>query len=230
MVLGISLIPASIADSSDPLGWEQSCASGDFNAYAAELGTNLVAAGLQNSVIRLGWEMNGSWEGDFMGTTTQEEGLWVSCFQNEVTALRSVSGQHFLIDWNPNSCTAAVPYANYYPGNAYVDIMGLDFYDQSCLNPNTAVSFSQLAGVPSGLNSFEAFAAAQGKPMSFPEWGLLSTPAGDDPAYIDGIGSAVNNGDFAFQQYFDEVVGNTILLGSNTPLSNAAYQQQFGNS
>lgn len=66
--------------------------------------------------------------------------------------------------------------------------------------------------------------------MSFPEWGLLSTPAGDDPGYIDGIGSAVNNGDFAFQQYFDEVVGNTILLGSNTPLSNAAYQQQFGNS
>jgi hypothetical protein len=230
MVLGISLIPASIADSSDPLGWEQSCASGDFNGYASQLGTNLVAAGLQNSVIRLGWEMNGSWEGDFMGTTTQEEGLWVTCFQNEVTALRSVPGQHFLIDWNPNSCTAAVPYADYYPGNAYVDIMGLDFYDQSCVNPNTAVTFSQLASVPSGLDSFEAFAAAQGKAMSFPEWGLLSTPAGDDPAYINGIGSAVNNGDFAFQQYFDEVVGNTILLGSSTPLSNAAYQQQFGNS
>ncbi len=229
MVLGISLIPASIADSSNPLGWEQSCAAGDFNTYASELGTNLVAAGLQNSVIRLGWEMNGSWEGDFIGTTTQEQSLWATCFDNEVTALRSASGEHFLIDWNPNSCTASTPYANYYPGNAYVDIMGLDVYDQSCMNPNTAVPFSQLARVPAGLITFEAFAAAQGKPMSFPEWGLVSSPSGDDPAYIDGIGSAVNNGNFAFQQYFDEVAGNTMVLGSSTPLSNAAYQQEFGN-
>jgi len=230
MVLGISLIPASLNDSSDPLGWEQSCAAGDFNTYASELGTNLVAAGLQNSVIRLGWEMNGSWEGDFIGTTSQEQSLWATCFDNEVTALRSASGEHFLIDWNPNSCTAAVPYANYYPGNAFVDIMGLDFYDQSCQNPNTAVSFSQLASVPSGLDAFEAFANAQGKPMSFPEWGLASSPSGDDAAYIDGVGSAVNNGNFAFQQYFDEVVGNTMVLGSSTPLSNAAYQREFGNS
>jgi beta-mannanase len=229
MVLGISLIPASIANSSDPLGWEQSCAAGDFNTYASELGTNLVAAGLQHSVIRLGWEMNGPWEGDYIGTTTQEQSLWAKCFDNEVTALRSASGEHFLIDWNPNSCTQAVPYANYYPGNAYVDIMGLDSYDQSCDVPNTAVSFEQLAGVPSGLDSFEAFAAAQGKPMSFPEWGLDSSPSGDDPGYIDGIGSTVANGNFAFQQYFDEVVGNTMVLGSSTPLSNAAYQQQFGN-
>jgi len=230
MVLGISLIPASLNDSSNPLGWERTCAAGDFNTYASELGSNLVAAGLQNSVIRLGWEMNGSWEGDFIGTTTQEQSLWATCFDNEVTALRSASGEHFLIDWNPNSCTASTPYANYYPGNAYVDIMGLDFYDQSCMNPNTAVSFSQLASVPVGLNTFDAFAAAQGKPMSFPEWGLVTSTSGDDPTYIDGIGSAVNNGNFAFQQYFDEVVGNTLVLGSSTPLSNAAFQKQFGNS
>jgi beta-mannanase len=229
MVLGISLIPASLSDSSDPLGWEQSCAAGDFNTYASELGTNLVAAGLQNSVIRLGWEMNGSWEGDFIGTTTQEQGLWATCFDNEVTALRSASGEHFLIDWNPNSCTASVPYANYYPGNAYVDIMGLDFYDQSCQNPNTAVSFSQLAGVPAGLNAFEAFAAAQGKPMSFPEWGL-TTVGEDDPAYINGVGKATNSGNFAFQEYFNVVDGAAIMLNSGTPLSAAAYQQQFGNS
>jgi beta-mannanase len=229
MVLGISLIPATLSDPGDPLGWEQSCAAGNFNSYASELGANLVAAGLQNSVIRLGWEMNGSWEGDFIGTTTQEQSLWATCFDNEVTALRSASGEHFLIDWNPNSCTAATPYANYYPGNAYVDIMGLDFYDQSCQNPNTAVSFSQLASVPAGLNAFEAFAAAQGKPMSLPEWGL-TTVGTDDSAYIDGVAAAVNSGDFAFQEYFDVVDGSAIMLTSGTPSSVAAYQQQFGSS
>jgi beta-mannanase len=229
MVLGISMIPAS-AQTSDPLTWEQSCAAGDYNTYASELGTNLVAAGLQNSVIRLGWEMNGPWEGDFVGTTSQEQSAWVTCFQNEVTALRSASGEHFLIDWNPNSCTETIPYANYYPGNSYVDILGLDFYDVSCDSPNTALAFSALASVPSGLDSFEAFANAQGKPMSFPEWGLVSTPSGDDPGYVDGVGSTVDNGNFAFQQYFDVVDGDTMLLNSGTPLSVAAYQKYFGNS
>ena len=228
MVLGISMIPAS-AQTSSPLTWEQSCAAGNYNSYATQLGTNLVAAGMQNSVIRLGWEMIGPWEGDFVGNTTQEQTLWATCFDNEVTALRQASGEHFLIDWNPNSCTEGIPYANYYPGNAYVDIMGLDFYDQSCDTPNTAVSFAQLAAVPSGLNGFEAFAAAQGKPMSFPEWGLVSNPSGDDAGYIDGVGTAVENGNFAFQQYFDVVDGGTMLLSSSTPQAVAAYKQQFGN-
>jgi beta-mannanase len=227
MVLGISLIPASIQDSSDPSGWEQSCAAGNFDNYAAELGTNLVAAGLQNSVIRLAWEMNGPWEGDFVGSTTQDQSLWVTCFDNEVTALRSAAGEHFLIDWNPNSCTETIPYANYYPGNAYVNIVGLDFYDVSCDAPNTQVSFAQLAAVPSGLNNFEAFAAAQGKPMSFPEWGLDTTPNGDDPGYIAGVGAAVANGNFAFEEYF-QVADGVMQLGSSTPLSNAQFEKSFG--
>jgi hypothetical protein len=90
------------------------------------------------------------------------------------------------------------------------------------------VSFSQLASVPAGLNTFEAFAAAHGKPMSFPEWGLDSSTSGDDPGYIDGIGSTVANGNFAFQQYFDVQDGGTMLLGSGTPQSLAGYQKWFG--
>lgn len=230
LVIESDLIPSNLADTSDPLGWEQSCAAGDYNSYATQLGENLVAAGLQNSVIRLGSEANGNWEADFMGTTTTEESTWASCFDNEVTALRQANGEHFLIDWNPNACVDDVPYANYYPGNAYVDIMGLDFYDQSCETPTTAVSFSTLANEPASLTAFEAFASAQGKPMSFPEWGLVSSPGGDDAAYVDGIGSTVTNGNFAFQSYFDDGDSGTLPLGSNTPLSVAQYIKWFGNS
>lgn len=230
LVIQVDLIPASLENQSDPLAWEQSCANGDFNSHATELGTELVAAGLQNSVLRLGAEMNGPWEVDFMGTTTQEQNLWAQCFANEVTGLRAATGEHFLIDWNPNACYQNVPFANFYPGNSSVDIMGLDLYDVGCDAPTTALTFSQLANEPDGLTALEAFATAQGKPMSFPEWGLESTPSGDDAGYMDGIGSAVDNGDFAFQEYFDIVVGNTILLGTNTPLSNGAYQKYFGNS
>ena len=228
LVLSLDLIPSSLANISDPLGWEQSCAAGAFDSYAKTLGTNLVAAGLQNSVLRLGPEMNGPWENDFIGNTTQEQNLWATCFANEVTALRQATGEHFIIDWNPNSCTENVPYANFYPGNAYVDILGLDFYDQSCLTPTSPVTFAQLANLPAGLTSFEAFAAAQGKAMSFPEWGLVAASGGDDPAYVNGVGTTVANGNFAFEAYFDPGHDGILQIGTGTPLSTAAFSKQFG--
>jgi hypothetical protein len=230
MVLDVDLIPVNLKDIDNPLGWEQSCAAGNFDSYATQLGVNLVAAGLQKSVIRLGVEMNGGWENDYMGTTTQEQNLWATCFANEVTSLRQAAGEHFLIDWNPNACTQSVPYSNFYPGNAYVDILGLDLYDIGCEAPSTKLTFAQLASENYGLNTFEAFAAAQGKPMSFPEWGLATSPSGDDPAYIDGIGAAVANNDFAFEAYFDAGAGSSLILGPGTPLSLAAFQKWFGNS
>ena len=228
LVLSEDLLPTGMGNPSNPLPWEQACAAGDYNTYAVTLAKNLVAAGFQNTVMRLGWEMNGPWENDFMGNTSQEQSLWASCFANEVTAMRSVAGGHFLFDWNPNACTQNVPYANYYPGNAYVDIVGLDLYDQSCLTPNTQVSFTQLASLPASLTSIEAFAAAQGKAMSIPEWGLVSGAGNDDPAYVNGIGASVNGGNYAFQAYFDAGADNIIQLGSAAPLSTAAYTQQFG--
>jgi hypothetical protein len=228
LVLGLDLIPSGLANISNPLSWEQSCAAGNFDSYATTLGTNLVAAGFQNSVLRLGEEMNGPWEHDFIGNTTQEQSLWATCFANEVTALRQATGEHFIIDWNPNSCYENIPYANYYPGNAYVDIVGLDFYDQSCLTPTTPVSFSQLASLPAGLTSFEAFAAANGKAMSFPEWGLVSASGGDDPAYVDGVGQTVAHGNFAFEAYFNAGDDGIPQLGPSVPLATAAFGQQFG--
>lgn len=228
LVLQVDLIPTSLQNTSNPLGWEQSCANGDFNSYATQLGSSLVAAGLQNSVIRLGAEMNGNWETDYIGTTTQEQNLWASCFANEVTGMRQASGENFLIDWNPNACNSNVPFANFYPGNAYVDIVGLDQYDASCQSSG-AVTFSQLASEPDGLDAFESFAAAHGKPMSFPEWGLYSSPAGDDPGYVDGIGSTVANGDFAFESYFDAGAQGTMPLATNTtPQSLTEFQKWFG--
>lgn len=232
LVLGEELIPLSLEDLTDPLGWEQSCADGDFNSYASELGTSLVAAGLGNSVIRLGLEMNGIWEADFIGTTIVEQKLWAMCFANEATALRQVTGAHFLIDWNPNACVENIPLANYYPGNQYVDIVGLDLFDVGCITPKTPLTFKQLANEPAGLSNFEAFARARGKPMSLPEWGLMLIPSGDNPGYIDGIGSTFATRDFAFETYFDAnlEIRPYLPLGPRTPKSLAAFQKWFGHS
>jgi beta-mannanase len=171
--------------------------------------------------------MNGTWEADYMGSTAQEQSLWATCFDNEVTGLRQAAGENFLIDWNPNACN--IPFSTIYPGNAYVDIIGLDAYDASCIS-SSPVTFSQLANEPDGLASVEAFANSQGKPMSLPEWGLFTSGGGDNPGYIDGIGSMVANGNFSFEAFFDAGDDNTLGLGAGTPLSLAAFQQWFGNS
>lgn len=230
LVLAVNLVPLGLDNLKNPLHWERSCAGGKFDSYATQLGKNLVAAGLGNSVIRLGAEMNGIWEGDFIGTTKHEQNLWAECFANEVTGLRQAPREAFLIDWNPNACKGNYPYANFYPGNAYVNIVGLDLYDVDCEYPKTAVTFSQLANEPAGLTKFEAFASAKGKPMSFPEWGLTPFPSGDDPLYVDGMASTIAGGDFAFESYFDAnlEIRAYLQMGLSAPQALAEFQKWFG--
>jgi hypothetical protein len=230
LVLEVDLIPTALANVEDPLSWEESCAQGDFNSYAAVLGKSLVAAGLEHSVLRIGAEMNGIWEEDYVGTTVQEQRLWAECFANEATALRQAPGEKFLIDWNPNACVGDIPFANFYPGNAYVDIVGLDIYDVSCLTPLLRQTFKQLSATRDGITSFENFAAARGKPISFPEWGLKKYPNGDDPGYIDGIGAIFDRRDVAFEAYFNVnlIIRPYLPLGTQTPLALAAFKKWFG--
>jgi hypothetical protein len=153
----------------------------------------------------------------------------VKCFQSEVTGLRDAVGQHFLIDWNPNPCVANISYAKLYPGNAYVNIVGLDLFDASCTSPKTPIAFTQLVGQPENLVSFETLAKLHHKPMSLPEWGLLTVPSGDDPQFIDGIGAAFDQRDFAFETYFDVPGdrGGALPLGVRSPLSIASFQRWF---
>jgi hypothetical protein len=229
LILQVDLIPSSLENATNPINWETSCALGKYRARAKVLGASLVAAGLQDSVIRLGAEMNGNWEADFVGTTFTESRLWTRCFDSEVSGLRGASGEHFLIDWNPNAC---IPFAKFYPGNAFVDIVGLDFFDASCFAPDTKYSFAQLEHERAGLLSFVAFAHSHHKPMSFPEWGLAKSPSGDDPLYIDGIGAAFDNDDFAFESYFDGPGRRlkTLALSSQTPLSLQAFRRWFADA
>jgi beta-mannanase len=234
----MNLVPNSVDEPNgvpDPSAWEPSCAAGNDNAYAAALAQNLVAAGFGNAVIRLGLEMNGNWEPDFMGTTMTEQQQWAQCFAQEVGAMRSVNGAHFLFDWDPNACVENVPLENFYPGNAAVDIIGVDAYDAYC-NPTGEPSspgpaaFSALASEPDGLNAVTAFAAQQGKPMSLPEWGTVAAPTGmgDDGYYVQAIGQWVASNDVAFQSYFDAGDDGVLALDASNPNTLSAYIAAFG--
>jgi hypothetical protein len=222
------LIPHSLANDSS---WTAECAAGDFNSYATQFAENMVAAGLGNSVIRLAEEMNGDWYEDDLGSTQARWTQWDQCWDQEVTAMRAAPGEHLLFDWNLNANYRDFPLADIYPGDAYVDIIGIDFYDQTGLTipaVGQVGRFAALAAEPDGLNEVEAFAVAHGKPLSIPEWGTVSTQ-GDDGAYVTAIGNFVATHDVAYQSWFNAGVDNILTLDpSKAPLSVAAYKGAFG--
>jgi hypothetical protein len=236
-IMSMDLIPQAVSNVDDPLTWEQACASGDYNQYATILAKNLVSYGAGNIVIRLGTEANGSWEADYVGTTSSEMSDWAKCYANEVTAMRAVAGTHLLFVWNPNICTADIPISKWYPGNSYVDIIGADAYDTDCGTLKSvaqegwkAYSTDSSSGGSSdpdfpSLANMEAFAAANGKPLSFPEWGLAT--GDDDPAYVTAMARMFEANDFSFESYFNSNDDGIAPLGSSIPKAVAAYTQAF---
>lgn len=236
LVVSDDLIPLSVADPARPLSWELPCAAGAYDGYARQFARALVGAGEGRAVVRLGKEMNGDWEPDFVGTTLTEQHAWAGCFAREVAAMRSVPGAHLLFDWNPNACTRAIPLARFYPGNASVDLVGLDLYDVDCAQPLPTTpspqGWHQLSSEPLGLVALTRFATAHHKAMSLPEWGLpVQAPGGGaDPFYVEGIARYVATHEVAFESYFDSAGNGIRPLGPDNPAALAAYQRGFGPS
>lgn len=235
VVMAMDLIPQSLSNEHDPLPWEQACAAGSYNQHATTLAKNLVSYGAGKIVIRLGPEANGAWEADYAGTATAEMNDWAKCYDNEVTAMRAVPGAHFLFVWNPNACTTDLPLNEWYPGNSYVDIVGIDAYDQDCSSSKTVSQegwatfstdgFDGDSTFPS-IAAIEAFAVTHGKPLSFPEWGI-SAGQPDDAAYITDMAQMFKHDAFAFESYFDSGSDGIAVLGSAIPNATAAYAQAF---
>ena len=216
------LIPAS--ETTNPR-WVAECAAGDYNTYATQFAKNMIAAGFGYSIIRLGAEMNGTWEIGSLGDNKTKWQQWGKCFAQEVTAMRSFPSAHFLFDWNVNARHRDIPLADYYPGNAYVDIVGISLYDEGSRLPpvGSPARWKALASEPMGLNEVYAFAAKHHKPLSVPEWGTVIRQ-GDDGNYVANVGDFVASHDVAYQSWFNAGNGNVYPLNPTAaPNSVAAY-------
>jgi hypothetical protein len=228
VILTPNLIPTSVEQ--DP-HWLTKCAAGYYNVHARLLARNLVNSGFSHSVIRLGAEMNGTWIVGGLGATVVQWHEWAECFAQEVTTMRSVPGSEFLFDWNINANYRNIPLTDFYPGNAYVDIIGIDLYDGSGVHLpriGSTMRWRVLASEPDGLDAVESFAAAHHKPLSIPEWATV-TSQGDDPDYVTSMGRFVASHDVSFQCWFDAGDDGIFPLArSRDPRSLAAYIQAFG--
>jgi Glycosyl hydrolase family 26 len=214
-------------------------ASGAYNLYFVTLAKAFVAGGQGSSIIRLGWEFNGGW---FPWAANGHAAAFVAYWQQIVTAMRSVPGANFTFEWNPTLGDMGVGnLANYYPGNAFVDYIGADVYDQSWATyPGASIEFSTIENQTYGLNWLSSFAAQQGKPITLPEWGLGSGPGnggapiaaaneevagGDDPVFINDMASWIASHNVYEATFYD--VGQSAVNTATDPKSFAALVSDF---
>ncbi|MFD7277008.1 glycoside hydrolase family 26 protein [Streptomyces sp. NPDC059862] len=149
-------------------------AAGEFDHHFRALAERLVQLEVPDTVLVLGWEMNGTTYTHRCGPDPQ---AWKKYWNRIVTTMRSVPGQKFRFEFTPSRGRDAIPWTECYPGNDTVDIIGMDAYDQP-----VGKSFDQQVNEPYGLQDHVDFAKAHGKPISYPEWGLFRN--GDNAEYM----------------------------------------------
>ena len=171
-------------------------ANGQHDSAWNQIGKDLVAGGYPDAVIRGPWEFNGGWfPWAANDGTGKPQAAWIPANQRVVTVMRNVPGQKFTFMWNPTYGDLGVgDLAQYYPGDAYVDLVALDAYDTSSAPyPGPSANWQRILSGPFGLSWLHNFAGAHGKALCIPEWGLVTaggtSPAGggDNPLYITNM-------------------------------------------
>ncbi len=204
---------------------------------------HLKNAGFNGVVIRLGWEFDGAW---MPWSAVGNEALWARTFRHVHDVFKSVL-PNARFDWNGDPRWMQGELAAY-PGDGYVDIIGLDVYDkglQAPWNPSTLSWSDPSAAFDTDLPSLifqRDFAIAHGKQVSYPEWALSSGGAeaangagSDDPTFIQRMYDWMNSlpgsgpGSLAYHSYFNEDApndGNHVL--SHFPNAQNRFRALFG--
>jgi len=201
--LGVAPVPEG--DSSATMA---GCAAGDYNDKWVQFGQNFVNNGMGDSIIRLGWEFNGNWYKWGGG----DPATYAECWRQIVTTTRTVAPD-LVWDWTVNRGVSAgmADASQAYPGDEYVDIVGIDSYDM-WPGVNNDQTWEEHYSGDFGLQYWANFAAEHGKKVSTPEWGVYPGSAqaghngGDNALYIDKMIDFFTDmgADLAYEAYFNE--------------------------
>ena len=232
LILSIPLYPED--------GSNQECASDPTGAYRSEwrkLGPFLARNGRGDSIIRLGWGPNDDrhyWKAD------ADPRDWIACFQRAAAAIRE-TGPNLEIAWDFDDdaafdSTALDPYSAY-PGDDYVDYIGLEAFDMAPPVRDEA-AWEAKCNSPAGLCKVIEFARAHGKRVGVSEWSVVSCyddtvaqNGGDNPFYIEKMFEtfAANAGVMGFEVYYQNggEVCSVLSTGNEHPNSAAKYRELY---
>jgi hypothetical protein len=204
MIFSVPMIP-------DTGGTLAAGARGQYNHHFRKIAERLVAHGQAHARLRLGWEFNGDW---FRWSAQGHSYEFAAYWRRIVRTMRSVPDQQFKFDWSPSAGVAPGVTRGAYPGDRYVDYIGLSSYDQSWIADyrNAARRWKEFLNQRIGLKWQRGFANAHGKRMTYPEWGLVLRSdghgGGDDPYFIQQMAHWIRNNDVAYASYFEADLGD----------------------
>jgi hypothetical protein len=217
--ISMPLIPGQ--DVPDTYATLEQAAAGDYNNYYLQEARTLASVS-PSAIIRVGYEFNGNW---MPWNAQADPAAFVGAWRQFVTAFRSVSPS-FQFDWTTSQGAEGMDPELAYPGDAYVDYIGMDVYDNSQFTSGDCESrWNSILTEPYGLNWQVQFAAEHGnKPLSYPEWGSNY----NDGCLINHMATWFQTHDVAYQAYWnsDSAFPNGSL--DEDPVNKAAYIKAFG--
>lgn len=193
-------------------------------------------------IVRIGWEFNGDWF-KWKVTTGADELNFAAYFARIAAAVRAVL-PNAQFEWCLNCGNAGAAIATNvercYPGDAAVDYVGMDVYDQTGFAiADPTERWNTKRAQQYGVEWARTFAAEHGKPLVFPEWGLSYAPpggsggnfgGGDDPLFIGLMADYIARYDIAYHNYWNKAGLNELTpdLDGNNPESRAMFLTRFG--
>jgi beta-mannanase len=223
-------------------------AAGQHDAHYKALANNLAAYGLLDIELRLDIEQDGGWFAWSAPPGSGKEASFVAAWRRVVTVMRQAQPTNkWVWVWNPTEhrWKDRAYLESIYPGDSFVDQIGINCYDQANdYYPSGSDRLTRQQQVWSvrgaRLAIMRDMAKAHGKPIQFPEWGVLqrndkyaSTSGGDNPYFIQKMHEffmdPANN--VVMHAYFDNrgsAIDHQISPTSNFPQASAKFKQLFG--
>jgi hypothetical protein len=177
----------------------QNVANGRHTDKHSRLARSLIDHGMSDAAVRIGHELNGRWAFDgAVGRPKQ----FIQAWKQVVRAMMSTDGANFSFVWAPHIGRIHMDPTTAYPGDDWVDMIGLTVYDKgslyypsrcdaSCVRTRRKRMWQQLVSQEYGLDFWAEFARDHGKPLVFPEYGVVARKlnngvgGGDNPFFIN---------------------------------------------
>lgn len=209
-------------------------AAGKFDELFRNYARQLVKHGYGDAILRIGWEFNADW---YPWAAKHDPQSWIAYWRRIVTVMRSVPNASFKFDWSVAGGWGSFRPEEAYPGDEYVDIIGLDFYnvlgyDKRGVSAEERWELRKHA--PQGLIWHRDFARERGKPMSFPEWGTgdarQALGGGDDAYFIEQMAAWIREHPVEYHNYWDykAPILDSKLSDGRRPAAGAALVRAFG--
>jgi beta-mannanase len=153
-------------------------ARGDDDAYLKQQAIKARRA-KQLIFVRFGYEMNLSGQDYGSAVSGETPASFVAAWRHIVTVFRDAAASNVRFVWSPNTdCAGHCPFTAYWPGDSYVDWLGLDGYNFAAAHDAAWVSLHYIFA-----SSYSTITGLSTKPLMIAETASAPTP-GDKAAWI----------------------------------------------